>query len=149
VDEAEPMESLGAKRLNFETSQGVDEGGVTSLALQDRIEALLDRHRGQTTRPSQQEINDLYTDGCAAVLALETERLRVKRRMTAAVIDSADDPEAAREASALAGRSDELVDELARLKALVRQLRAAVDWAQEDEELAEPPRRRFRRRDVG
>lgn len=123
-----------------------DRHPVASLALQDRIEALLDRYRGQPGSPSQQEINDLYTDGCAAVLALETERLRVKRRMTAAAIDSADDPEAAREAAALAIRSDELIDELARLKQLVKQLRAAVDWAQ-DEEPAEPPRRRFRRRD--
>jgi ABC-type phosphate transport system auxiliary subunit len=117
---------------------------ASSLALQDRIEALLARHRGVPTSPSQQEINDLYTDGCAAVLALETERLRVKRRMTAAAIDSAGDADAAREASSLAMRGDELVDELARLKQLVKQLRAAVDWAQ-DEEPAAPPRRRFRR----
>jgi ABC-type phosphate transport system auxiliary subunit len=150
VDEAGLMHPTGAKRLNLAAAQDVSaDGTVTSLALQDRIEALLERHRAQTTRPSQQEINDLYTDGCAAVLALETERLRVKRRMTAAAFDSATDPEAARDASELATRSGEIVDELANLKALVRQLRAAVDWAQEDEELAEPPRRRFRRRTSG
>ena len=118
---------------------------MTSLALQDRIESLLERYRGHESSPSQREINDLYTDGCAAVLALETERLRVKRRMTAAVLDSADDPEAAREATSLAIRSDALVVELAQLKQLVKQLRAAVDYAQ-DEAPAEPPRRRFRRR---
>ena len=145
-----PMQPERAERLNLATTSSVDaDGPVNSLALQDRIEVLLERHRGQTTRPSQQEINDLYTDGCAAVLALETERLRTKRRMTAAAFDSATDPEAAREASELAARSAEIVDELANLKALVRQLRAAVDWAQEDEGLAEPPRRRFRRRTAG
>lgn len=150
VIESVLMRPAGAKHLNLAMSRNVYEGGtVTSLALQDRIEALLERHRGQSTRPSQQEINDLYTDGCAAVLALETERLRVKRRMTAAAIDSANDPDAAREASALATRSDELIDELARLKQLVKQLRAAVDWVQEDEELSAPPRRRFRRRAPG
>ena len=117
---------------------------TSSLALQDRIEALLARHRGKPTSPSQQEIDDLYTDGCAAVLALETERLRVKRRMTAAAIDSASHPDAAREASALARRGDELADELARLKQLVKQLRAAVDWAQDEDPVAPPPRR-FRR----
>ena len=144
------MQPTPAKRLNLASSSDVyADGSVTSLALQDRIEGLLERHRGQTTRPSQQEINDLYTDGCAAVLALETERLRTKRRMTAAAFDSATDPEAARDASELAARSAEIVDELANLKALVRQLRAAVDWAQEDEGLAEPPRRRFRRRTAG
>lgn len=117
---------------------------MTSLALQDRIEGLLKRYRGHESSPSQQEINDLYTDGCAAVLALETERLRVKRRMTAAAIDSADDPEAAREAAGLALRGDELLVELAKLKQLVKELRAAVDYAQDEH--GEPPRRRFRRR---
>ena len=117
---------------------------MTSLALQDRIETLLERYRGQESSPSQREINDLYTDGCAAVLALETERLRVKRRMTAAAIDSAEDPDAAREAATLALHSDQLVVELAHLKHLVRELRAAVDYAQ-DEAPAAPPRRRFKR----
>jgi hypothetical protein len=140
------MQPAGAKRVNPVTAYDVYEGeSVTSLALQDRIEALLGRYRGQESSPSQQEINDLYTDGCAAVLALETERLRVKRRMTAAALDSAEDLEAAREAATLAMRSDELVVELARLKQLVKELRAAVDYAQ-DEAPAEPPRRRFKRR---
>ena len=118
---------------------------MSSLALQDQIETLLGRYRGQTSSPSQREISDLYTDGCAAVLALETERLRVKRRMTAAAFDSLEDPQAAQDAAALALRGDELIVELAKLKDLVRQLRAAVDYAQ-DEEPTEPPRRRFHRR---
>jgi hypothetical protein len=146
VAQSVQMRAAGAKQLNLHGFGDVYElGTVASLDLQDRIEALLERHRAQSTRPTQQEINDLYTDGCAAVLALETERLRVKRRLTAAAIDGAADPEAAREAGALAQRSDEIVRELARLKDLVRQLRTAVDWAQDDEELAQPPRRRFRR----
>ena len=135
-----------ATRLDPPQPDDVYEGeAVTSLVLQDRIETLLQRYRGQDDSPSQQEIHDLYTDGCAVVLALETERLRVKRRMTAAALDSADDPDAAREAAALAARGDELVVELAHLKQLVKQLRAAVDFAQ-DEGPASPPARRFRRR---
>jgi hypothetical protein len=140
------MQPAGAKRLNLPDAQDVHEGELlTSLALQDRIEALLERYRGAEASPSQREINDLYTDGCAVVLALETERLRVKRRMTAAALDSADDPDAARDAAALALRGDELVVELAHLKQLVKELRAAVDYAQ-DERPAERPSRRFRRR---
>ena len=141
------MQPAGAKRLNLPTTPYVYEGEapVSSLALQDRIETLLDRYRGETSSPTQQEINDLYTDGCAAVLALETERLRVKRRMTAAALDSLEDPEAAREAAGLALQGDALVVELSQLKQLVKQLRAAVDYAQ-DEVSGTPPRRRFRRR---
>ena len=141
------MRPAGAKRLNLSVPPYVYEGEapVSSLALQDRIESLLDRYSGEASSPSQQEINDLYTDGCAAVLALETERLRVKRRMTAAALDSQEDPEAAREAGALALQADELVVELSQLKQLVKQLRAAVDYAQ-GEDTGEPPRRRFRRR---
>ena len=140
------MQPTGSKRLNLETPYDVYEGEapMSSLALQDRIETLLNRYRGENSSPSQKEINDLYTDGCAAVLALETERLRVKRRMTAAVLDSLEDPEAAREAAELAVHGDELVVELSHLKQLVKQLRAAVDYAQ-DEAPAGPPRRRFRR----
>jgi len=139
------MQSSGAKRLNLPDAHDVYEGEtVTSLALQDRIEALLERYRGHESSPSQREINDLYTDGCAAVLALETERLRTKRRMTAAALDAVEDPDAAREAAALALHGDELVVELAKLKHLVKELRAAVDYAQ-DERPDEPPRRRFRR----
>jgi len=140
------MEPAPAKRLNLPDREGVYEGEtVTSLALQDRIEALLERYRGDESSPSQREINDLYTDGCAAVLALETERLRTKRRMTAAAFDAVEDPDAAREAASLAVHGDELVGELAKLKQLVKELRAAVDYAQ-DERPDEPPRRRFRRR---
>src|SRR5215212_11504 len=140
------MEPAPAKRLNLPDPGGVNEGEtVTSLALQDRIEALLERYRGDESSPSQREINDLYTDGCAAVLALETERLRTKRRMTAAAFDAVEDPDAAREAASLAVHGDELVGELAKLKQLVKELRAAVDYAQ-DERPDEPPRRRFRRR---
>ena len=138
--------AAGAERLNLPEPPDVyeGEGAVSTLALQDRIENLLARYRGDESSPSQRQINDLYTDGCAAVLALETERLRVKRRMTAAVLDSVEDPEAAREAAELAVRGDQLVTELAQLKQLVKQLRAAVDYAQ-DERPAELPRRRFRR----
>lgn len=140
------MQPAREERLNLPDPHDVYEGeSVTSLALQDRIEALLERYRGEESSPSQLEINDLYTDGCAAVLALETERLRVKRRMTAAALDSVEDPEAARDAAALALRGDELVVELSKLKQLVKELRAAVDYAQE-ERPDEPPRRRFRRR---
>jgi hypothetical protein len=139
------MQPAGEKRLNLPGPENVYEGEtVTSLALQDRIEALLERYRGNESSPSQREINDLYTDGCAAVLALETERLRDKRRMTAAALDAVEDPDAAREAASLALRGDELVVELAKLKVLVKELRAAVDYAQ-DELADEPPRRRFRR----
>ena len=140
------MQPAGAKRLNVPEASDLYEGEpVTSLALQDRIEALLERYRGAESSPSQREINDLYTDGCAAVLALETERLRVKRRMTAAALDSLEDPDAARDAAALALRGDELVVELAHLKQLVKELRAAVDYAQ-DERPDELAPRRFRRR---
>lgn len=141
------MPPAGAKRVNLPPAPDVYQGEmpVSSLALQDQIETLLGRYRGHDSSPSQREINDLYTDGCAAVLALETERLRVKRRMTAAALDSVEDPEAAQEAAALALRGDELVVELSKLKALVKQLRTAVDYAQ-DEDSDGPPRRRFRRR---
>ncbi|MEA2386302.1 MAG: hypothetical protein QOJ22_476 [Thermoleophilaceae bacterium] len=143
--ESDSMQPLRVEPLKVDRPNDSDaSASVTSLALQDRIEDLLDRHRGQPTSPSPREINDLYTDGCAAVLALETEKLRVKRRMTAAAIDSVADPKAAHDAAALAARGQALGVELDSLKKLVKELRTAVDWAQH-EEADPPPRRRFRR----
>jgi hypothetical protein len=138
------MQPLRGEQPHLRVIEDNGEDSVSSIALQERIEALLARHRGRSTSPSQQEINDLYTDGCAALLALETERLRVKRRMTAAALDSEGDPDSAREAADLAVQGDSLVGELVNLRQLVKQLRAAVDWAQDDVP-AQPPRRRFRR----
>lgn len=132
-----------------------------TAAVQDAIEAMLARYRGRVESPSREEIDAVYTDGCAAVLALETERLRIKRRLRAAVMDAGDSAAALKEASELTRRSHELSHELDQMKLLVRQLRTAVDWAQieavegtfgengaapaEDVIPPGPPRRRFSR----
>lgn len=91
---------------------------------------------------SRDELHALYTDGCAVLLALETERLRLKRQSRAALAAIIDRPDAAHEAAALARRAEELSDNLSRIRQLVSELRTALDVAQDEER---PPRRRFRR----
>jgi hypothetical protein len=92
------------------------------------LDALVARYRRLPAVPHQAEIQDLYTDGCAAMLRLEAELLRVKRRLVAAEADSRDDQAAAREAADLRAVRDELDGRLETIRAVVRLLRTALDW---------------------
>ncbi len=94
-------------------------------SLQDRTDALLARHRADRSVPTRQEIDDLYTDGCAEVLILDARKLRLKRQLRAALAPGADERG---EAAKLLRELDETSRKLAELGELVRQLRAAVDW---------------------
>jgi hypothetical protein len=96
---------------------------------QPKLEALVSRYRGTQANPTPGEIEELYTEGCAELLLMEAEFLRLKRRYTAAAADSKDDPIAAREAAELQQLRDQTADELDALRSLVRLLRTAVDWA--------------------
>lgn len=96
-------------------------------SLEQRTDALLARHRSRQTVPTRQEIDDLYTDGCAEVLEIEVRYRRVKRRLEAVeleVLDSA----AARQVASLSAERDELIRRRSELRATLRQLRAAVEW---------------------
>ena len=119
---------------------------MTHSALQERIESVLSRYRGRLERPSQQEIDDLYTDACAAVLSLEAERLSLKRRLMATKAESASDNGGASDAPEFE-RLSQISDELDALRRLVRLLRTAVDWthsATSEPSSADEPER-FRR----
>jgi hypothetical protein len=97
--------------------------------LQPKLEALVSRYRGTQRNPTPAEIEELYTEGCAELLRLETKMLRLKRKLVAAEADSPDDPVAARRATELRRSRSDVGQELAALRALVRLLRSAVDWA--------------------
>ena len=101
---------------------------MTHSALQERIESVLSRYCGRPEHPSQEEIDDLFTDGCAAVLSLEAERLTLKRRLMAIKADRVSDRGAASDAAELERLSRLVSDELVALHSLVRLLRTAVDW---------------------
>ena len=94
----------------------------------ERIEALLERYRGNGERPSRAEIDRLHTDGCAAVLALEATRRETERDLAAALTGGENDARSAQRARELALRSGEVARQIAELKELVRHLRTAADW---------------------
>lgn len=83
----------------------------------ERVDALLGG------APHVLEIERTLTDGYAAALALEAERLRVERKIdgVAAAIDA--DPEGAKELSALAERRAELDGDLRHLRERLRVLK--------------------------
>jgi hypothetical protein len=97
---------------------------------QPKLEALISRYRGLEARPSRLEVENLYTEGCAELLRLEAELLRLMRRARAADADRGSDPEAAQEARDLHRRLADLNAEVAEVRQLVRLLRTGVDWAQ-------------------
>jgi hypothetical protein len=66
-------------------------------------------------------MNDLMTDGCARMLALETEKLRLGRRISQLAAD-AHEPESATELRRLWARRRTLAAEVRDLRALLREL---------------------------
>jgi hypothetical protein len=104
--------------------------------LEPKLDALISSYRGRQGHPTQEELESLYTEGCAELLRLEAELLRVKRRATAALADSPHDPGAARIAGLLQDRLDKLNGEVAAVRGLVRLLRTGFDWTQATAESA-------------
>ena len=94
-----------------------------------KLDALVSRYRGLSPDAGPGEVEELYTHGCAEMLRLETKLLRLKRRLVAAEADSRYDPAAAREAADLRLLRDQVDDELGAVRAVVRLLRTALDWA--------------------
>lgn len=110
---------------------------MTATELHSKIEATLAScAEGET--PPRSKVDELYTDGCAGVLLLETERLRVKRRLVAAASDSDADAGAAAEAASLSRREAELTAELTALEKLVRSLRTTAEWSRRAGEPEDP-----------
>ena len=91
------------------------------------VESLVTRFR-ELPAGSYAEIHDLYTDGCAEMLRLEAELLRLKRRLVAAEADSPEDVSASRTAATLRTARDETTARLGRTREIVRFLRTALDW---------------------
>jgi hypothetical protein len=71
--------------------------------------------------PLSTELHDLLTDGCARMLTLETEKLRVSHRISELAAE-AHDPDAASELRRLWTRRRELGQELREVRGLLRQL---------------------------
>jgi hypothetical protein len=95
---------------------------------QMKFEELASRYRGRDGHPTPTEIEHLYTEGCAELLRLEAQLLRLKRRARAAQADSSQDPEAARIAADLQRRLDDVNHQVAAVRRVVRLLRTGVDW---------------------
>jgi transcription elongation GreA/GreB family factor len=97
-------------------------------ATRPNVDRIIERYRRLPARPEQRELQALYTDGCAEMLQLEAELLRLKRRIVAAEVDSAEDASAGHEAADLRGARDELEEGFAAIREIVRLMRTAVDW---------------------
>ena len=86
--------------------------------VRSRLQSML---RGGAPSERSQELDDLLTDGCARMLTLETERLRLSRRI-GEVASQAGDADAATEMRRLWLRRRAIANELRELRGLLRQL---------------------------
>jgi hypothetical protein len=93
----------------------------------DRVEEVLERHRRGPDPPTQQEIDDVYTDACATLLLLEGERASVERRLSEAAAAGADDATVIRTSRDLARRRVQIDDNLLALRMLTHGLSSAVN----------------------
>ena len=87
--------------------------------VRDRMRFALD-----SGAPDSPELSDLMTDGCARILGLETEKLRLGRRISALAAE-ADDPTSASELRRLWARRQALAAELRDVRALLSELGAS------------------------
>jgi hypothetical protein len=101
---------------------------TTRPTLLERLDALIARCRAAGRPVSPEDVERLYTDGCAEALSLEVEMLRVKRRMKAARLDAEIDATARARADRLEAHQRELGAQADRLRAQFGQLRSATEW---------------------
>ena len=113
-------------------------GNPTTIA--DRLGALLGRWGSGGDAPGVQELEEAYTEGCAVVLSMEADALRVKRRMRAAALDVGHDEAAERDLAALSAQWRQLQDEIEAVRQQVREVRSAFDSLRRGEAA---PRKRF------
>jgi hypothetical protein len=97
----------------------------------ERVERVLAPHRGAPHSPSPREIDDVYTDACATILTLESERAELDRALTSLLEEDGDDPAAVKQARELARRREDVGHELAALRALAASLSTAAEWARD------------------
>jgi hypothetical protein len=77
--------------------------------------------RSEEPAPRSDAFNELLTDGCARMLTLETERLRLNRRISEMAARTGD-ADAAGEMRRLWVRRRQIVSEVGELRGLLREL---------------------------
>ncbi|MCA1678648.1 MAG: hypothetical protein LC777_06720 [Actinobacteria bacterium] len=100
-------------------------GSDDNATLSERIDSMIAECRRRGSGLRVDEIERLYTDGCAEALMLEAELRRVTRRRLAL---TRDDPASAWDS--LSKRAERVTSELDALRSQLRQLRAALEWLQ-------------------
>ncbi len=100
-----------------------------NATLSERIDSMIAKCRRRGFGLCVEEVEKLYTDGCAEALMLEAKLRRVKQRRLAAPHGGAgEDPPSSTDA--LAQHAERVASELAELRSQLRHLRPALEWVQ-------------------
>jgi hypothetical protein len=100
-------------------------------ALLERVDTLLRDARNGDRDVSLSELEDVYTIGCAEILELEAEVIRLRRRSRSA-LEAAGNGGAAQSGLADLAESSRSVERaLKQLQSELRHVRTAIEWLQE------------------
>ena len=100
-----------------------------NTTLSERLDSMIATCRRRGFGVRVEEVERLYTDGCAEALMLEAELRRVKpRRLAAPHGRACEHPPSATDA--LAEHAERVANELAELRSQLRHLRPALEWVQ-------------------
>jgi hypothetical protein len=105
---------------------------LTHVALLERVDTLLRQARNGHRDVSLSALEDVYTTGCAAVLELEAESIRLGRRSLTALETAGNGGAADHPDLADLAESSRTVDQtLTQLRSDLRHVRTAIEWMQE------------------
>lgn len=100
-------------------------------ALLERVDTLLRDARNGDRDVSLSELEDVYTIGCAEILQLEAEIIRLRRRSHSALEAAGNGGTAHSELADLAESSRSVERTLKQLRSELRHVRTAIEWLQE------------------
>ena len=104
---------------------------LTAADLAVRVDQLLSESPAGGGTVALRALEELYTSGCAPVLELEAEVLRLRRRGEAALRGRPAERLTQTELSTLAANATELEADLNELRQQLRHVRTAAEWLRE------------------
>jgi predicted nucleic acid-binding Zn-ribbon protein len=110
--------------------------GLRRAALLERVDTLLRDARSGHRNVSLSELEDVYTTGCAEVLELEAEIIRLRRRSLSGLEATGNGGAAHSGLADLVESSRTVERTLKQLRSELRHVRTAIEWLQERRDAA-------------
>jgi hypothetical protein len=107
-------------------------GALTAAALAARVDRLLADARAAGRAVTLRALEELYTTGCARVLELEADAVRLQRQREGALSAAPEKRPPDSVVRSLTADATEVREALSELRAQVRHIRTATEWLREE-----------------